>query len=51
MPLSKIRTEKFKNVAKKWCICDTLRDFVPFLKFLKSEKKPSRRVTFSKVAG
>ena len=31
--------------------CDALRDLVPFAHFKKSEKHPSRSVTFSKVAG
>ena len=32
-------------------ICDALLDFVPFLQFLKHEKRLWRSVTFSKVAG
>ena len=31
-------------------ICDALLDFVPFLQFLKHEKRLWRSVTFSKVA-
>ena len=31
--------------------CDALRDLVPFVQFLKSEKHPWRSVNFSKVAG
>ena len=33
------------------CICDVLRDLVPFAQFKKCEKHPWRGVTFSKVAG
>ena len=32
-------------------ICDVLRDLVPFVQFKKSERHPSRSVTFKKVAG
>ena len=32
-------------------ICDALHDLVPFLQFIKGEKHPWRRVTFSKVTG
>ena len=31
------------------CICDVLRDLVPFVQFKKHEKHPWRSVTFSKV--
>ena len=31
------------------CICDALRDLVPFLQFKNRKKHPGRSVTFSKV--
>ena len=32
-------------------ICDALLDFVPFLQFLKHEKRLWRSITFNKAAG
>ena len=32
------------------CICDALRDLVPFVKFQKREKHPWRSISFCKVA-
>ena len=33
------------------CICDVLRDLVPFAQFKNREKDPWRSATFNKVAG
>ena len=35
------------QLPKTSCICDALRDLVPFVKFKKREKYPWRSITFS----
>ena len=38
-------------LCNMYCICDALRDLVPFVQFRKHEKHPWKSVNFSKVLG
>ena len=46
-----LRKEDTTNVIEIIHICDALPDLVPFARFKKPEKHPSRSVTFSKAKG